>query len=44
MPMWLGIVGFSDPPALPHVTAPMLAWHVVYGVVRGTAFPLATGS
>lgn len=39
MPMWLGIVGFADPPALPHVTAPMLGWHLVYGVVLGAAFP-----
>lgn len=38
MPVWLGVVGFPTPPAIPHVTAPMLAWHLVYGVVLGAVF------
>lgn len=42
MPIWLGLVGFADPPALPNVTAPMLTWHLLYGIVLGAAFPLAS--
>ena len=38
MPIWLAVVGFSEPPTLPHVTAPLLAWHLVYGLVLGAVF------
>jgi riboflavin transporter FmnP len=38
MPIWLSLAGFASPPTAPFVTAPMLAWHVVYGVVLGATF------
>lgn len=39
MPMWLSAVGFSDPPSMPHVTLPLLVWHVIYGTFLGALFP-----
>jgi len=39
MPIWLRVVGFSSPPAVPNVTLPLLAWHLVYGVVLGGVYP-----
>jgi hypothetical protein len=39
MPMWLEVVGFAAPPSIPNVTVPLLAWHLVYGVVLGAVFP-----
>ena len=39
MPIWLGAVGFPSPPSFPNVTAPLLIWHLVYGVVLGLLFP-----
>ena len=38
MPIWLAVVGFGAPRSLPHVTIPLLAWHLVYGVVLGGVF------
>lgn len=44
MPVWLGLVGFPTPPEIPHITIPMLAWHVIYGLVLGAGFhALETG-
>lgn len=43
MPIWLGVVGFADPPAVPHVTAPLVAWHLLYGAVLGATFALVDG-
>ena len=40
MPVWLAVVGFPSPPAVPNVTVPLLAWHVVYGAVLGGVFAL----
>lgn len=40
MPIWLGVVGLPTPPSIPHVTAPLLGWHLVYGVVLGGLFPV----
>lgn len=39
MPIWLDVVGFPTPPAIPNVTGPIVAWHVVYGLVLGALFP-----
>ena len=44
MPIWLAVVGFGAPPSLPHVTIPLLAWHLVYGVVLGGIFAHLTNS
>jgi hypothetical protein len=38
MPIWLSLAGFADPPTPPFVTAPTLAWHLVYGAVLGATF------
>jgi hypothetical protein len=38
LPIWLAIVGVGALPDLPHVTLPLLAWHLVYGVVLGGVF------
>jgi len=38
MPIWLSLAGFANPPTPPFVTVPMLAWHLVYGVVLGATF------
>ncbi len=38
MPIWLAVVGFAAPPSLPHLTTPLLAWHLVYGLVLGIVF------
>jgi len=43
MPIWLAVVGFAEPPSLPHVTGPLLAWHLVYGVVLGAVFAQLSG-
>lgn len=39
MPMWLDLVGFPTPRSIPHVTAPLLLWHLLYGGVLGAVFP-----
>lgn len=39
MPIWLDAAGFPGAPSIPNVTVPLLAWHVVYGVVLGGIFP-----
>jgi hypothetical protein len=41
MPIWLGLVGLPTPGPIPHLTAPLLAWHLVYGVVLGGVYPAA---
>ncbi|WP_439028447.1 histidine kinase [Haloarchaeobius sp. DT45] len=38
MPIWLGAVGAPTPPTIPNVTAPLVGWHLLYGVVLGGAF------
>lgn len=43
MPIWLSAVGFATPPAIPHVTLPLLGWHVLYGLVLGVPFPFVDG-
>lgn len=40
MPIWLNIVGFATPPSLPNITGASLVWHVIYGAILGTVFPL----
>lgn len=40
MPIWLGFAGFPTPPSIPNVTTPMLVWHLIYGLVLGSLFPL----
>lgn len=44
MPIWLDLAGFPGPPSIPFVTAPLLLWHLVYGVVLGAVFPVVEGS
>jgi hypothetical protein len=43
MPVWLGVVGFGNPPTVPNVSVPIVAWHVVYGVVLGGAYAVLDG-
>jgi len=43
MPIWLGAVGVDLELTIPHVTVPLLAWHLVYGVVLGGVFPFVDG-
>lgn len=38
MPIWLGLAGFPTPPTIPNLTLPMLAWHLIYGLLLGGAF------
>jgi hypothetical protein len=38
MPMWLDAVGLAGP-AIPYLGASLVAWHIVFGVVLGVAFP-----
>lgn len=38
MPIWLGTMGFPVPQSIPNVTAPMLLWHLVYGVTLGALY------
>lgn len=40
MPVWLGLVGAAGA-EVPMVTAPSVAWHLVYGVVLGVVYPYA---
>ena len=40
MPIWLAAAGVAGPEAIPHITAPSVGWHLVYGVVLGGAFSL----
>lgn len=39
LPMWVSVVGFYEAPALPFVTVPLLAYHVIYGAVLGGLLP-----
>ncbi|MEF8853405.1 MAG: histidine kinase [Haloarculaceae archaeon] len=43
MPIWLGVVGFGNPPTVPNVSAPLVGWHVLYGVVLGGAYAALDG-
>ncbi|MFB6140172.1 MAG: histidine kinase [Halosimplex sp.] len=38
MPIWLSVVGVSSPARVPNVTAPLLLWHLGYGLVLGAVF------
>lgn len=38
MPIWLSVVGFGSPPPVPNVTAPLVGWHVIYGLVLGGVY------
>lgn len=40
MPVWLGVVGFPNAPAVPNVQVQSLVGHVVFGVVLGLTYPL----
>jgi hypothetical protein len=42
MPMWLDAAGLA-PPAIPYVTTSLFAWHLVYGLFLGLAFPRLDG-
>jgi hypothetical protein len=39
MPMWLDAVGVTAP-EIPYIGASLVAWHLLFGVVLGVAFPL----
>lgn len=39
MPMWLDAVGLAGAPELPFLTGSLLAWHLLFGIVLGAAFP-----
>ena len=39
MPMWLEAVGLASAPEIPFLTASLLAWHLVFGLVLGALFP-----
>ncbi|MFB6281204.1 MAG: histidine kinase [Haloferacaceae archaeon] len=43
MPIWLAAAGVPGPSSIPHVTAPLLLWHLVYGLVLGAVFPAVEG-
>ncbi|WP_435334764.1 histidine kinase [Haloarchaeobius sp. TZWWS8] len=38
MPIWLGAVGQPPATSIPHVTLPLVAWHLIYGLVLGATF------
>jgi hypothetical protein len=38
MPIWLRLVGFGSPPTFPNVSAALVGWHLLYGVVLGGAY------
>lgn len=38
MPIWLNVVGFASPPPVPNVSAALVGWHVLYGVVLGGVY------
>lgn len=40
MPIWLSTIGVFAQSAVPSLSVPMLAWHVVYGSVLATAYEL----
>jgi len=39
LPVWLEPLGASTVPEVPFVTTPLVAWHVLYGVLLGALFP-----
>jgi hypothetical protein len=40
MPVWLSLVGFPNLPAVLNLNAPILGWHVIYGVALGGLYPI----
>ncbi|MFB6234339.1 MAG: histidine kinase [Halopenitus sp.] len=40
MPIWLNAAGFPASPTMPFVTNATLLWHLVYGLVLGSLFPV----
>ncbi|MDG5778776.1 histidine kinase [Haloarculaceae archaeon H-GB2-1] len=38
MPVWLGAVGFPNPPPLPNLTLPSLLLHLVFGAILGAVY------
>lgn len=40
MPVWLNLVGFASPPAIPNLDPMSLVGHLVYGVLVGLVYPL----
>lgn len=43
MPIWLTLAGVPDPPTVVNLDPPVLLWHLVYGGVLGSVFPLVRG-
>jgi len=43
MHIWLGVVGVSMATSIPNVSAPLLVWHLVSGVVLGGVVPFVEG-
>lgn len=43
LPVWLQFVGLTGLLSIPYVTAALLAWHALYGVVLGVVFPFFAG-
>lgn len=39
MPMWLEGIGLAGAPEIPFLSASLLAWHLVFGLVLGALFP-----
>lgn len=39
MPIWLEFVGVGSVATVPHLTVPLIAWHLVYGLVLGAVYP-----
>lgn len=39
MPMWLDAVGLAGAPEIPFLSFSLLAWHLLFGLVLGAAFP-----
>jgi hypothetical protein len=44
MPVWLSLVGFENAPSILNLNAPILGWHVIYGVALGGLYPLLNRS
>lgn len=41
MPIWLGFVGVTTAGTVPHLTVPLVAWHLIYGLALGAVYPRA---
>lgn len=44
MPLWLEIADVATPGPVPHLTVPLVAWHLVYGLALGVTYPVARGA